>query len=396
MLSSKICFGQAKVEQNPASKLRRQELLVTPKKRKIWHLTFDMRIGGAEQVIATLVQGIDKTRFDVGILCLEKDLGPLGQKLREEGCPILNLDRSPGFDLSLVRQIQQLILSESIAVLHCHQYTPYIYGVLGALGTGCKVIFTEHGRFHPDCRKFKRILLNPLLCRLTASVTAISSATREALVVYENFPRQQIQVIYNGITASRFACPANIMTRESLGIPDDATVLGTVARLDPIKNQPMMLKALKEVLKTQPKTFLLIVGDGPERNTLTELAKALDVTEYVRFTGYQVEVQRYYPLMDIFLLTSFSEGTAMTLLEAMASSLPCIVTNVGGNPEIVLDDVSGFVIASDDAVALAEKITQCQGNEELLNRLGRAGRQRFLENFTSEKMVQSFETLYSR
>jgi len=282
-------------------------------------------------------------------------------------------------------------------VLHCHQYTPYVYGVLGAAFTPCKVIFTEHGRFHPDQRKLKRVLANPLLNLYTDYITAISSATREALVNFENFPKHKIRVVYNGIDDTEYVRSVSTNSkRQFLGIPEKAQVIGTVARLDHIKNHKMMINALKIVHHTYPDTFLIIVGDGPERETLELLASELKLSSRVIFTGFREDTHLFYKTMDIFLLTSLSEGTAMTLLEAMATGLPCVATDVGGNPEIVMDGETGFIIPSNDEITLAEKICTLFRNEDLMKKMGKAGRRRFEENFTVDKMVSSYQAIYDR
>lgn len=363
-------------------------------KKKVVHVTFDMRIGGAEQVIYNLIENTDKSKYDLSIICLDQPIGPFGRKLQERGYKITSFNRKPGFDMSLIRDIRHYVKSHDVDVLHCHQYTPYIYGLLGAAFTKAKVVFTEHGRFYPDERKFKRVLLNPFLNLFTDYVTAISSATRDALVEFENFPREKIRIIYNGIDDSRYVLHEDKSLRQSLGIKEGALILGTVARLDPIKNQKMMIKALKIIQQNYPETFLLIIGDGPERGKLESLASQLNLSSRVLFTGFKEDVHQYLNIMDIFLLTSFSEGTAVTLLEAMASGLPCIVTNVGGNPEIVQDGETGFVIPSDDEKALSEKICILFSNIDLMKRMGKAGRKRFEDNFTVDRMVSAYEAMY--
>jgi glycosyltransferase involved in cell wall biosynthesis len=362
--------------------------------KKVVHITFDMRIGGAEQVIYNLIEHTEKSKYDVSILCLDQPIGPFGIQLQDKGYQITALNRKPGFDFSLIAQIHRFIVTNNIDVLHCHQYTPYVYGALGSVFTQTKVIFTEHGRFYPDRRKLKRVLANPFLNLLVDHVTAISLATRDALIEFENFPGNKIRIIYNGIDDSRYILHQDPNLKKSLGINDYVCVLGTVARLDSIKNHRMMIKALKIIHHTYPDTVLIIVGDGPEREDLGKLTAQLEISSNVIFTGFREDVHLFYKIMDIFLLTSFSEGTAMTLLEAMASSLPCIVTGVGGNREIVKDSETGFVIQSDDVQALADKIILLLDNDELREETGRKSRLRFEANFTVDKMVKAYEALY--
>ena len=362
--------------------------------KKVAHVTFDMRIGGAEQVILNLVKNTDHSLYDISILCLDRPIGPFGISLQNNGTKVVSFARRPGFDIELIRTLRRYVLSHCIDILHCHQYSPYVYGVLAAMGTKCRVIFTEHGRFHPDQRKLKRILINPLLSRITDHITAISMATKNALVRYENFPPGKIRVIYNGIDDTRYRLLPDPNFKESLGLPASGFILGTVARLDSIKNQALMIRGLRTVLQTCPDTYLLLVGDGPERERLEKLAADLQLSSHILFTGFRQDTHHFYKIMDIFLLTSFSEGTAMTLLEAMASSLPCIATGVGGNPEIVQDRETGVIIANDNEDALAQSILALHENKDQLRNLGLAGRRRFEEHFTVRKMVGEYQKIY--
>jgi len=363
-------------------------------KKKVVHVTFDMRIGGAEQVIFNLIENTDTLKYEVSILCLDHSVGPFGVQLQRKGYKIKTLTRKPGFDFFLINKIRRFITRHNIDVLHCHQYTPYAYGVLGAAFSKCKIIFTEHGRFYPDQRKIKRVFVNPFLNLLTDYVTAISSATRDALAEFENFPRDKIKIVYNGIDDSRFLGTQESNLKKSLGIGQNAYILGTVARLDEIKNQPMMIRALKMIQQSYPETYLIIVGDGPEREYLEALASQLQLASHIVFTGFREDAHLFYKIMDVFLLTSFSEGTAMTLLEAMAAGLPCIATKVGGNPEIVKDCETGYIISSGDEQKLAEKICALLKDEGLRTKMGQAGRKRLEENFTVYKMVKSYEAMY--
>lgn len=361
----------------------------------ITHVTFDMRIGGAEKVIYNLIRGMEDKEIKTSILCLEKQIGPFGKSLVNQGYKISNLERQPGFDTQLIIDIHNYIKQNKIDILHCHQYTPYVYGVLGALFTGCKVIFTEHGRFYPDIRKQKRVIINPLLNKITHKITAISNATKNALVQYENFPEKDIEVVYNGIEINDDAIAIDKEEfKRSLNLPQDSMVLGTVARLDPIKNHLMMIKGLKEILIKCPNTYLVIVGDGPERERLGELTESLGMKSHVIFTGFREDTAQFYSIFDIFLLTSFSEGTAMTLLESMAAGLPSIVTDVGGNPEITENNKTGFVIKSDDVNEYVDKACLLLGNESLRRSYGEAGKIRFSIMFTLKAMVDSYERIY--
>lgn len=362
--------------------------------RHILHITYDMRIGGTEQVIRNLVEGLDPQRYRSSILCIDGAIGPWGRQLAAQGVEHFCLRRRPGFDLQLIAAIRRLLLRERVDLVHCHQYTPYTYGWFGSLLTGKPVLFTEHGRFYPDVSSRKRRLANPLLQCRTAAITAISDATRQALVQYENFSGDRIAVIYNGIADKRQANDSSLRTE--LGFDGDALVLGTISRLDPIKNQRMLLKAFARAYAAAPHLRLLIVGDGPLREELQALAGELGIAAAVIFTGFQANPQDYLSIMDIFLLPSLSEGTSMTLLEAMSFSKPAIATAVGGTPEIIEHERTGLLIANQDETGLVAAIARLASDNALRETLGRAARQSYEQRFTLAAMTSEYEKLYDR
>ncbi len=363
---------------------------------KVTHLTFDMRIGGTEQVIKNLVENSDAEKVDASILCIESPLGPFADDLIKKGVSITAFSRTHGFDRSLITKIRNYIKQYKIDVLHCHQYTPWVYGVQAAVTTKTKVIFTEHGRFHPDSSTWKRKLVNPCLHMITAGTTAISNATKDALVAYENLPAHDVQVIYNGIVPLTIDQHQVKQLRKELGISANTLCLGTVARLDPIKNHPMMLKAFRKVLDSGIDAKLMIVGDGEMREAISSLIAELKLEPHVILTGYQSKPQNHLALMDIYLLSSFSEGTSMTLLEAMSISKPCVVTHAGGNPEIIEHKVNGLVTPNDDADAFAQAIITLAGDPEAQACMAEESQQRYERLFSASSMVHQFQELYKK
>ena len=358
------------------------------------HLTYDMRIGGTEMVIKNLIEGTDYDFFDMSIFCIEEPIGPWGIDLQNNGLQITAKARQPGFDTTLIFAIRKHIKDHKIDIVHCHQYTPWVYGVLAAFGTKTKVIFTEHGRFYPDSSSWRRKLLNPLLHKLTTATTAISAATKQALVEFENIKENGIDVVYNGIFGLTVDSEKRDKLAIELGIEQGTLCIGTIARLDPIKNHTMMLMAFKGVLDTGLNCKLLIVGDGEQMPVLLALIESLNIQENVILTGYEPKPQNHLGLMDIYLLPSLSEGTSMTLLEAMSIGKPCIVTHAGGNPEIVLDRVTGLVTPNDDETAYTQAIIELANNTELQAQFGQAAKLRFEQHFSIPNMAQAYQSIY--
>lgn len=365
-----------------------------PSPIRILHVTFNMGIGGTEQVIRQLVMGLPADEYINHVVCIDGHVGEIGQQLERQAIQVSSLKRSPGIDRNLVKGLKEKIRTLGIDIVHCHQYTPWFYGWLAARGTGTPLIFTEHGRFHPDTYRYKALAVNPVMALSTSALVAISDATRSALSRYEFIPKSLIQVLYNGVQAISSDSDAVQSLKHQLGIPEGDFVMGTVARLDPVKNQQMMLKGFARTLAEYPDSWMLIVGDGPVRRQLEDLSRGLDITERVIFTGFQSEPANYMAAMDLFLLTSFTEGTSMTLLESMSLGIPAIATDVGGNSEIVAPEVSGVLVPSDDADALARSIDRLRKDPALMARLQQGSRQRFDERFSVTNMVSAYRDIY--
>lgn len=411
------------------------------KQTHIMHITYDMRIGGTEMVIKNIIDGLTQPKsdtnrhsendidhdsqasasrhsrdhlvghpeslepqlnhdgdenFKMSVLCIESPLGPFAEELQNNGIEFFELNRQPGFDTNLIRQIRRTIKSNSVDIIHCHQYTPWVYGVIAAAFTNTKVIFTEHGRFYPDSGTWKRKLINPILNLFTDQVTAISKATKQALIEFENIPKKSIDVVYNGIAPLEVDSAAVEKLRAELGIPEGNTILGTIARFDSIKNHTMMLKAFSLVLEEQPNSTLIIVGDGEERENIEACIKPLNLAQHVILTGYQTRPHNYLALMDIYLLSSLSEGTSMTLLEAMSISKPCVVTDAGGNPEIVIDGENGFVTPNDNAQKFAQGIINILESTVSTSQFGQASKSRLDSHFSAMNMNKQYRSLYNQ
>lgn len=363
-------------------------------KLHILHVTYDMEIGGTEQVIKQLAGGLDPAKFTSSVLCINNSIGPMGRDLQNTGIKHYILGRNPGLDGSLIKAIRKLIYDIDVDVLHCHQYTPYTYGVLASIFTQKRVIYTEHGRFYPDSYRWKRRLINPLLSLATESITAISEATKSALIHYEWFAERSIQVVYNGIKKK----PTSLKTqeiRDKYGIKQHDTVLGTISRLDPIKNQIMMIDSFDQVLAKRPDCKLLIVGDGPERENLERHVESLNLQNNIVFTGFKDDPKPYLDVIDVFLLSSLSEGTSMTLLEAMSEAKPCVVTNVGGNIEILKHEDTGMIVESGNTDAFASTILTVLSDKTLYAKIARNAQDNFNGKFELQFMIDAYQRLYS-
>jgi glycosyltransferase involved in cell wall biosynthesis len=258
------------------------------------------------------------------------------------------------------------------------------------------VLFTEHGRPHPDFPRHKRIVANRLLLERRDRIIGVGQAVRRALLANEGIPADRVSVIGNGINLAQLgACPGcRDEVRRELDLGPNDLVLLHVARLHPIKDHTTALRMLAQMLGRQPNSRLVIAGEGLQREIMQRQIAELGIVQQVRMLGVRSDVPRLLAASDIALLTSLNEGIPLTLIEAMAAGLPVVATNVGGVGEVVEDGVSGFLATAADPAALAGKALRLAIDPELRSRMGQSGRARAHALFSESRMLAEYRRLY--
>lgn len=374
-------------------------MIATSSQRKatICQILHSLNVGGAEVLACRLARQL-QNEYRFVFLCLD-DLGTLGQQLREEGFEVSVLGRRAGFDVQCVRQIARLALKHQADLIHAHQYTPFFYSrAPGWFGRRLPVLFTEHGRFHPDLPNRKRMAFNRLFLRPDDRVVAVGEAVRTALVANEGIPTRRIQVIYNGVHLEDFSVNGQdrIAVRRELGIGDNAPVAIQVARLDYLKDHSTALRTAERVRQQLPHFKLLLIGEGPERAKIEKEIEQRQLSGNVVMLGQRSDVRRLLAAADVFLLTSISEGIPVTFVEAMGAKLPVVSTAVGGVPEVVVDAETGLLTPSGDDQRLAEALVLLLQDPVEAERLGRAGHGRALRLFTESSMHAQYAAMYEQ
>jgi glycosyltransferase involved in cell wall biosynthesis len=355
-------------------------------------LVLSLSPGGTERLVIELCRRL-ASDVDTVVCCLDEP-GEWSSEVSKLNIPVVSLARQPGFHPSLSVRLGDALKAHRIDVVHCHHYSPYVYGVLAAvLHPSVRVVFTEHGRLHGVGISTKRRLINPVLSRWPARIYAVSAALKQDMVA-EGFPERSIEVLYNGIELGPRPRPADrAAMRASLGLPADALVIGSVGRLDPVKNLGALLEA-RAILNTRfPGARIVIAGDGPDRQALIERAQALGLGDVVHLTGYRGDVRAVMAAFDMYVNCSTYEGVSLTILEAMAAALPVVATAVGGNPEVVVDQETGLLI-DQRPQTVASAIAALASNPARRHAMGEAGRWRVKRHFTIERMVHDYAVAY--
>jgi len=359
------------------------------------HFIYSLGIGGAEKLAYDMIAGLPPDRYRPIVVCVGEN-GPLGDMFRERGCPVYFHPNSPGQTFRIVSWVKEIIEREQVSVIHAHQYNPLHYSVLSIAGNSrVNLVYTEHGRMYPERFNWKRYLTNPFFALRVNHLVSISHSTKDAMIRYDNFPARRIKVIHNGIHFDVLNPDIDLREkRRSLGIGENSRIIGTASRLEEIKNIPMMLRGMKKVLERCPDTVLVIAGHGSQAGQLKELAQELGIADQVRFLGLRLDLPELFRLMEVFLLVSFTEGISITLLEALGSGVPVVVTRTGGNPEVVVDGGCGYLIEVGDEVAMGERVMGLLEHPEQGQQMGKRGRELVRNYFSFGAMLDGYMSLY--
>jgi len=375
--------------------LDRRPAAAPARRPHVMHVVLSLAPGGTEGLVVELCRRLPP-RFDVSVCCLDAD-GAWAEGLRARGVEVLALQRDPGFRPDIGRRIAKLAAARGARVLHCHQYSPFVYGwIASKYNTGLRIVYTEHGRLSDAPPTLKRRLVNPLLARFPGSIVAVSRELREYMIA-SRFPAARVEVVHNGIAPGLPATGLDrILARRALGLERDSLTFMTVARLDPVKDLRTMLDAFAIVRIARPDAQLVIVGDGPERERLEVRAAAPDLGDSVRFAGYRADVRSVLAAADVYVSSSISEGISITILEAMATGIPVVATAVGGTPEVLEHARGGALVPSRDPDALAAAMLRFAADTRAREDAGAAGRERLSTHFTVDRMIDDYARLYQR
>jgi glycosyltransferase involved in cell wall biosynthesis len=355
-----------------------------------------MHVAGAEVLVAETIRALGN-RLDPVIFCLDA-IGPLGEALQSQRVPVVTFARRPGHDWRVAWQMARELRRRRIQVIHAHQYTPFFYSALARVLAGGRprLIFTEHGRHYPDVvRPARRGVNRWLLSRLATEANAVCAFSARALREVDGFSNVRVGVIENGIHVDRYAGHRDsTVAKRHLGVPVDRRYVVNVARQHPVKDQATLIDGFRLVASAHPDVDLLLAGDGPLRADLEQHVRRLQLGDRVRFLGVRDDVPHVLAAAEVFCLTSVSEAASLTLLEAMASGLPVVITDVGGNPEIVRDGVEGLLVPRGDAAAVGRALLQILDDRALAARLGGAGAERVRQLYRLDRTIARYYELY--
>jgi sugar transferase (PEP-CTERM/EpsH1 system associated) len=355
--------------------------------------------GGVENGIANLIARMDATRYE-HVLCAVALVGPHTERYPAARVRIVSLNQRPRRFQSQVAPLARVIRELQPDVVHSRNW-----GALEAVfaarwaGTGM-AIHSEHGlEMTPAAEPRRRRWLRRAAFEAAHRVFAVSSGLRDTLARSTGFPCWKFGVIHNGVDTRRFRPDGEMrrLFRAEFGIGEDEFCIGSVGRLDPIKDYPTVLRALERFSGACSSWRLLIAGEGTERAALqAQAAQSGALHGRVLFLGAWQRIPELLSAVDTYVLSSTFEGLSNSLLEAMASGAAVLATRTGGNPELVVEEESGLLFPVGDATALADGLTRLFLSEEERHRLAAAAVSRIAREFSLDSMLDQYEALYAQ
>lgn len=360
----------------------------------IMHLIESLEFGGAEKVVVHLA---NKLSADNKVsICLTKRNGELISELNKN-IKVYSLNSPEGNDYSLPGKIHELLNENNVDILNSHDWGVFIESALAIRkSNNVKFIHTVHGPYTNYSEGFKskikiklRHIAEKYLSRYVYKIISVSDSIKEYIICDIKINKDIIETIHNGIDDIGNE-DANVNEKST----DDKVKLVTVGRLAKVKNYKLLLNALKKTLESTPNFHLTIVGDGPEKNELIKYCDLLGLNKYVSFLGFRRDIKNILVKSDVFVMSSSYEGISIALLESMSLSMPSIATSVGGLPESILNNETGFLVPPDDAILYAEMIVKVIENKALISLMGRNAREFFLKEFHSDVVLSKYRKTY--
>jgi glycosyltransferase involved in cell wall biosynthesis len=363
------------------------------------HAVLSLDVGGLEKIVISLVRVGRQQGQKVTVICVEKP-GKLAAEAEAEGATVITLDKLPGRSPEHIQRAAKVLIDVKADVIHSHQIGAAWYVGQAARYLGnLPILHTEHGNQFSRSISWWATLKTRIFfhqaARFIDRFCCVSQEIADTVVRWMTVPKHKVEVIPNGIRSEAsegLRSPEQV--RFALGIPKGSPVVGSVGRLNEVKCQHLLIRAIARVRETVPDVRVLLVGDGEERARLETLANELGLRDRTHFAGYQSQPDEFLGIMSVFALTSRSEGFPVSLLEAWRAGVPAICSSVGGIPRILTNERDGLLFPPNDVEALASCLVRILGDRDLGSRLADNGLHLVRERYSLERIGAEYEVRY--
>lgn len=372
------------------------------RRRRILHLVYSFGVGGLENVIVQLINRLPAERYEHILLSLTS-IGDFRQRITRSDVRFIALDKPPGHAIPLYPKIYRLLRELQPDVVHSCNLAALEIAPLAWLARVPLRVHAEHGwdAHDPDGSNPRYRRLRRGYRPFVSHYVAVSHDLDRYLADAVGVPAKRRSLLPNGADTERFH-PATGTPPAVAGCPfapGQHWLIGTVGRLQTVKNQPLLARAFVELLESSPRLAerlrLVIVGEGPLRAEVEAILDAAQARDKAWLPGARDDVAEILRMLDCFVLPSRTEGTSCTLQEAMASGLPVVATAVGGTPELITSGETGTLVPSDDVTALAGALQAFHDDPDSARRCGVAARQKALRDFSLTATLAAYDRLFS-
>jgi sugar transferase (PEP-CTERM/EpsH1 system associated) len=367
----------------------------------ILHVIHHLVTGGMENGPVSLINNLPSSSYRHAIVCIE-DHSDFRHRLTRPDTEVLEMKRSQIGTWRMRYRLFRTFRRLKPAIVHSRNKSGLDALLPARLAGVPHCVHGEHGwDVHDlDGLSVKEQVLRRLHAPLVERYVTVSRSLRDYLVERVGIRPERITTICNGVDTGKFMPaprkPADVLPAQLAG--EGLVIIGTVGRLQPVKDQRLLLHAFGELVRQSPALAttarLLVVGNGPLRDTLTQLAQSLGIAHLTAFTGDRTDVAQLLQCMDVFVLPSLAEGISNTLLEAMATGLPVVATRVGGNVELVRDGENGALFESGDVASLTRLLAGYVTDGGMRRRHGERSRRLALDSFSLEAMIEAYRGAY--
>jgi glycosyltransferase involved in cell wall biosynthesis len=346
---------------------------------------------GAEKQLCLLARGLPRDEFDVHVCALTRG-GPLEADLREADIPLTIIGKRWKLDPQAFWRLKRHIAEVRPDLIHTWMFAANTYGFAAARACGMKNLVVGQRCVDPWKSRLQ-LALDRQLARRSRGVVVNSEGVRD-FYVRHGAPADRVRVIPNGAAIPNRPSTTRRQLLAELGLPEQARLIGLVGRLWPQKRVKDAIWAADLLKVIRSDVHLLIIGDGPQRDRLRRFRDQVAIRGKVHFLGERGDVPHLVPHFDILWSTSAYEGQSNAILEAMACGVPVVATDIPGTRELVVPDVTGYLIPIGDRAAFAKYSERLLNDAALAGRFSAAARQRVASEFSVEKMVDRHVRLY--
>ena len=352
-------------------------------------------VGGAERQLQLLARGLDSNRFRP-LVAVQHARGRVGDELEVGGIPVHVLSDARRFDIGFPARTRALMRREGVRLVMTHGFSTGVVARLAALVGGPPVrVLAEHTTDERDMTAAKHFV-NRCLARWATAWVAVSETQTSYLADVKNVPVSRLHVVRNGIDVERYGGhTSRARVREELGIAPSAPVAGCIAVLRPEKDLITLVHAAEQVVRALPDARFVIVGEGPERSALRQEIIARGLERVVHLAGFRDDIPDVLSAFDVAALSSRVEAMPVAFLEAMASSLPLVGTQVGAVVELIEPERNGLLVPPGDVAALGAALVRVLGDLETARLWGSASRRRVEAEYSVDRMIRAYETLFA-